>query len=65
MRAPSPARLRKRFSTPESVDGEVLQIDTGYDQAVVLTVEKDGEIYYETYELTSVEKQAASSGSDK
>lgn len=49
-------RLKQVVNHPEPVDGEVVDIDTGYEETIVLTVEADGETYYETYEIIHVEK---------
>ncbi|MFC4549803.1 MULTISPECIES: hypothetical protein [Halorussus] len=47
-----------RLVRPTPVDGTVVDVDFGYLTSVVLTVEKDGERYYETYGLVSVEREA-------
>lgn len=47
-------RLKHAMSQPEPIDGEVVDIDTGYEGTIVLTVEADGETYYEEYELTNI-----------
>lgn len=50
----APTKFAKRILRPDPVNGEVVDIDTGYDRTIVVTVEKGGVIYYETYELTDV-----------
>lgn len=47
-------RLKHMVTHPEPVDGEVVDIDTGYEQTIVVTVEAGGETYYEQYELTNI-----------
>lgn len=54
METPVHRRIKQMVAHPEPVDGEVQDIDTGYTDTIVVTVEKDGEIYYEQYELTDV-----------
>lgn len=44
-----------RLVRPIPVNGTVVDVDTGYPRSIVLTVEKDGERFYETYELVSVD----------
>lgn len=53
----APARIARQILRPDPVDGEVVEIDTGYNDTIVVTVEKEGEIYYETYELADVRKK--------
>lgn len=50
-----PHRVKQLFDPPEPVDGEVVDVDTGYANAVVVTVEREGDRYHETYELADVE----------
>lgn len=47
-------RLKHVMTYPEPIDGEVVDIDTGYEATIVVTVETDGETYYEEYELTNI-----------
>lgn len=49
-------RLKEVVGQPEPINGEVVNIDTGYEETVVLTVESDEERYVEEYDLTSVTK---------
>lgn len=42
---------------PQSIDGTVVDIDLGYPSSLVMIIEKDGENYYETYELVSIERK--------
>ncbi|UPV74823.1 hypothetical protein M0R89_01835 [Halorussus limi] len=44
-----------RLVRPTRVEGTVLDVDWGYPSSIVVTVESDGERYYETYELAAVE----------
>lgn len=46
-----------RVVRPTPVEGTVVDVDFGYPASVVLTVEKDGERYYETYGLVSVDRE--------
>lgn len=46
----------------EPVEGEVVDVDTGYESVVVVTVERNGDTYYETYELTDVEPAKSTRG---
>ena len=52
------ATVAGRLVRPTRVDGTVLDVDWGYPSSVVVTVEKDGDRYYETYELAAVERAA-------
>lgn len=46
--------FEQRIRKPEPTDGEVVDIDTGYEQTIVLTVDADDGTYYEEYELTEI-----------
>lgn len=55
-----PARVKRVVSPPDPVEGEVVDVDTGYERSVVVTVERNGETHYETYELANVESSQPS-----
>lgn len=43
-----------RSPTPVA-DGVVVDIDQGVPGSIILTLKRDGEVFYETYELARVE----------
>lgn len=53
-------QLKQGTNPPEPVDGKEINIDTGHERTVVVTVEANGEKYYETYELKSVDSSKPS-----
>lgn len=57
MGEPAIRQLKQLVKRPEPVDGEVVEIDTGYTYTVVLTVETNDNTYYEEYELVDVKEE--------
>ncbi|WP_433629636.1 hypothetical protein [Halomicrococcus sp. NG-SE-24] len=49
--------VARHFIRPQSIDGTVVDIDLGYPLSLVMIIEQDGENYYETYELVSIERK--------
>lgn len=54
-----PRRMKQLVRSPDLVEGELVDVDTGYKNAVIITVEDNGDIYYETYVLADVERSEA------
>lgn len=54
MALPLAPQLKQVVARPDPIKGEVVDIDTGYETTIVLTVEADEETYYEVYELTNI-----------
>lgn len=51
--------MKQLVRSPDLVEGELVDVDTGYKNAVIITVEDNGDIYYETYVLADVERSEA------